>query len=133
MQNLRKYLNPMARVIAFMIFCMSTFIPVAQAGMVSTDRLIQEQQKQWNKVELASLVERDDVKSQLQSMGVDVSDVQARIDALTDDEVLQMSNNLNELPAGSGVVSIAITVLIVLVVTDLLGVTNIFPFIKSLR
>ena len=112
---------------------MTSLLPVAQASMVSTESLIQDQQVQWNKSELSMLVERDDVKLQLQNMGVDINDVQARIDALTDDEIQQMSANLNEMPAGGDVLGIALTVFIVLVITDLLGATNIFPFIKSIR
>ena len=133
MRFLRNFMKPIAQAVAVMFFLMTSLLPVAQASMVSTESLIQEQQTQWNKSELSALVEREDVKLQLQNMGVDINDVQARIDALTDEEIQQMSANLNEMPAGGGVVSIALTVFIVLVITDLLGATNIFPFIKSIR
>ena len=94
MQISRKYVSPLTRVIAFMIFCMTATVPVAQASMVPTDRLMIEQQKQWNKEQLSMLIEREEVKTQLQSMGVDINDVQARIDALTDVEIQQMSSNI---------------------------------------
>ncbi|MDX1811063.1 MAG: PA2779 family protein [Gammaproteobacteria bacterium] len=133
MHFLRKRSRPLTHFITLIFLWMSVFIPVAQASMVSTDAVIADQQKLWNKQEINTLMERDDVKAQLQLMGVNSNDVQARVDALTDDELQQLSSQLNELPAGGDILGIALTVFIILVITDLLGATNIFPFIKPIR
>ena len=133
MQSLRKHARPLVQVFSLIFIWMSLVIPAAQASMVSTDNIIVEQQKVWHKSEIIALMDREDVKSQLQTMGVSTDDVQARVAALTDEEVEQLSTNLNELPAGGDILGILLTVFIVLVITDVLGATNIFPFIKSIR
>jgi len=53
--------------------------------------------------------------------------------AMTDDEVAQMSSRLDTLPAGGDVLGAVVLVFVILLVTDLLGFTKIFPFTRSLR
>jgi len=57
------------------------------------------------------------------------ADVQARVDALSDQEVTQLAGQLETLPAGGdGLVGALVFIFIVLLITDLLGLTRIFPF-----
>ena len=61
-------------------------------------------------------------------------EAQARINSLTDMEAIQLANRIDQVPAGGSafgaIVGAAVIVFIVLVITDILGYTDIFTFIK---
>ena len=81
---------------------------------------------------LASMLDRADIVAQLELYGVSSADVKARVDALTDDEAAQLAGKMDSAPAG-GLLELILIVFLVLVITDLLGYTHIFPFTKKLR
>jgi hypothetical protein len=83
-----------------------------------------------NRDRLASMLDRADIVSQLEVYGVNPADVKARVEALTDDEAAQLAGKMDSAPAG-GLLGLILIVFLVLVITDLLGYTKIFPFIKK--
>jgi len=101
--------------------------------MVTTDQMLQGQHEVSDRHALVALLERDDVRQQLVERGVDPEYAKQRIAALSDAQVNELKGNIDTLPAGSGVVGILIAVLLVLVILDVLGVTNIFTFINPPR
>jgi len=70
------------------------------------------------------------VKTQLVARGVDPAQVQARLESLTDEEVQTLAANMDQLPAGGDGLGLLVFLFIVLLITDILGFTNIFPFVK---
>jgi hypothetical protein len=96
----------------------------AQATMLSTEAALQ-----GDRAGLAALLDRADVRAKLESHGVRPADVQARVAALTDEEAALVAARIDELPAG-GVVGLILTIFLVLLITDLLGLTKVFPFTK---
>lgn len=109
----------------------------AWADMVSTEAVLaQAQDAESARSRVASLLARDDVQAQLESLGVDPDDARARVAALTDAEVVALDGRLGELPAGGdfvgAVVGVVIVTIAVLIFTDLLGLTDVFPFIDPL-
>ena len=122
----------MKRAIAILVsvsFFTSYSLP-AWSGIVTTDQLIQEQWQSLDRATLLSMLDRDEVRSQLIERGVDPLQAKARIAALSDTQVSELKDNIDTLPAGSGAVGILIAVLLVLVILDVLGVTDIFTFIN---
>jgi hypothetical protein len=81
---------------------------------------------------LASMLDRADIVAQLELHGVNSADVKARVAALTDDEAAQLAGKMDSLPAG-GLLELILIAFLVLVITDLLGYTHIFPFTKKMR
>ena len=107
---------------------------VAQASMVGTGELLQSQQVQTDRVDLEVLLDRDDVRTQLIDMGVDIDDAKLRISQLTDTELATLSQHMAELPAGgNSVLGALLLIFIVFVITDVIGATNIFTFIHPVR
>ena len=104
-----------------------------QAAMLSNSELLGQASQQINRQQVESLFEREDVQQQLIALGVDAQSAAERVDRMTDAEVAEINQRISELPAGSGVVGIILIVLLVLVITDVLGATDIFPFIKPIR
>lgn len=65
---------------------------------------------------------------------MDVALVQQRVAAMSDDEITHLSGKIDKLPAaGSDVLGAVLFVFIVLLVTDILGLTKVFPFTRSVR
>jgi len=62
------------------------------------------------------MLERDDVQQQLVEMGVDPNSAIARVEQMTDEEVLQMNEQIAQLPAGAGVSTIELLLIIILIV-----------------
>ena len=110
------------------------FTQSVQAAMISTDQIVASGNAQQERAKLASALDRPEVQSQLEKFGISQSDAQARVAALTDAEVASMSNQINSLPAGGdGVIGALIFIFVVLLVTDVLGLTKVFPFTRSVR
>jgi hypothetical protein len=104
-----------------------------QAAMIGTDTLLLQQQSQFDRERLVQLLGRDDVQQQLVALGVDAADARGRVAQLTDSEVQQLNARLGQLPAGGDVLSLAVLVFLVFVLTDVIGATDIFPFIHPVR
>ena len=104
-----------------------------QAAMVSTDELISTQQAQMDRESIAALLDRADVQEKLVAMGVTVGDVEQRIALMTNAEIAQLNQQIADLPAGEGVVSVLVLLFVIFVVTDVIGATDIFPFIRPVR
>lgn len=110
------------------------FTQSVQAAMISTDQIVASGNAQQQRAKLASALDRPEVQIQLEKFGISQSDAQARVAALTDAEVASMSNQIDSLPAGGdGVIGALIFIFVVLLVTDVLGLTKVFPFTRSVR
>jgi hypothetical protein len=113
------------------------FMQAAQATLVTTEQVAASQgvhsataQRDFVNATLA----RADVTAGLQERGVSVEQALARVAALTDDEVATVAHTLETAPAGaSDVLGIIVGIFILLLITDILGFTKIFPFTRSIR
>jgi len=101
----------------------------AHAGIVSSEALVAGTQQE----RLASLLERGDVRARLQAYGVDPVQAQERVAALSDEEAARLAAQIDALPAGGDALGVALIVFLVLLFTDIMGYTKIFPFTRSMR
>ncbi len=98
------------------------------AGMIATEAVAAGAERD----RVAAALSRADVRARLESHGVSPSEVQARVDALSDEEVAQLAGRLEALPAGGdGIVGAIVLVFLILLLTDLLGWTKVFPFTRQ--
>lgn len=104
-----------------------------QAAMIGTDTLLQQEQSKFDREQLVQMLERDEVQQQLVALGVDVGDAKMRVAQMTDSEVQQLNNQLGELPAGGDVLGLAVLVFVVFIITDVIGATDIFPFVHPVK
>jgi heme A synthase len=98
------------------------------AGVIGTGQLLQQHNSESLETVLSAL-ERQQVLHRLSEMGVDPKDAEARMVALDAAQIAEIHANLDTLPAGEGVLEVAVAVLVVLLILDLVGVTDIFSFI----
>lgn len=103
------------------------FQPLAYADLVSTEQLVAQATVDSKKIEIMSLLEREEIRTQLVGLGVDINDAQSRINSMTEVELNQMYAGLDTLPAGGDGLGIVLTLLLIFLILDLAGVTDIFP------
>ena len=111
-----------------------------QAGMVSTEDVIGTAQAEADREKVDTFLASEAVREQLRALGVDPGEAARRASALSDDEIRVIAGRIDELPAGqdagsavAAIVGALLFIFLVLLITDLLGLTDVFPFIKSQR
>jgi len=109
----------------------------AAAAMVSTARVVEASTQSDARAKVHAFIARADVQEVMTSWGVSPEEASARVSALTDQEVSELAARIDTMPAGGNVVGIVVGailfVFLVLLLTDLLGLTDVFPFIKKKR
>jgi hypothetical protein len=118
-----------AALLAFTALTMAA--PAAQAGIVGTEAAFAGAALDAERARLNDALARDEVRAMLVARGVDPAAVEARVAALTADEVRTLNQQMDQLPAGGDIVGVVVFVFLVLLVTDLLGWTDVFPFTKK--
>ncbi len=110
---------------------------MAQAGIVSTEQALEAQavsaQSEASRERVTAFLQRDDVRAELQAQGVSADDALVRVQAMSDAEVAQLAQRVDQAPAGAGVVGVLFTIFVILLVTDILGFTKVFPFTRAIR
>ena len=129
MKSIQKYIS-----ILLSITLMSMSFTSAQAAMISNDLVINQVQHSSARTELLQTINRADVKEQLLNLGVKAEDIESRVKLMTHEEIAQLNQQINELPAGgSSLLGVLLIIFIVFVITDVIGATDIFPFIKPVN
>ncbi len=105
----------------------------AQAAMVGTQQLVEQQQLVNERAKLNELLSREDVKQQFAAMGIAPQDIEQRVAALTDDEVKQLNNQMADIPAGGDILGLAVLIFVVFIITDALGATDLFTFVHPIE
>lgn len=103
----------------------------AQAAMVGTDWVLSAEMAD-DRTRIARLIDRAEVQAQLAAYGVSAADVQARVAAMTDEEAASLAASIDDYPAG-GIIGAIVLVFLVLLITDILGYTKIFPFTRPIQ
>lgn len=106
-------------------FSVSTLTPAARAAVIGTSAILSTQTSS-TQAEIQTFLAREDVRDQMIILGVDPADARIRIAALTDQEINQLQLHINDLPAGANALAVLGAVFLVLIVLELLGVTNVF-------
>jgi len=121
--------------LAILMITVFTAYQTVLAKMISTETVIEAGKAHEARMYVNSVLAREDVMASLLSQGIDMTEAKARVDNLTDSEIVSLADQIETAPAGGGAIGIivgaAVVVFIVLVVTDVLGYTDIFPFIKK--
>ncbi len=105
----------------------------SQAAMVSTSTLIHSTEMSYSTQDLQSAFASDELKQQLENLGVDAAELNDRIASLTPQEIQTLNVELENQPAGAGVLGILLTIFIVFIVTDMLCATNVFGFVNCIN
>ncbi len=112
-------------------------LQAAHAGMIATDAVAAQAtqaEAESRRANVLATLNRADVAQALAAKGVDMDAARARIASLSDAEVVALADQLDHAPAGaSDVLGVIVFIFLVLLVTDILGFTKVFPFTRSIR
>ncbi|MEJ2686503.1 MAG: PA2779 family protein [Gammaproteobacteria bacterium] len=110
----------------------STGLPAAQAATISTTAMMHQSDVANQRAKISAMLKRQDVRKELLKLGVNPADVQARVNSLTDHQVQTLADRMNQLPAGgSSLLGVLVFIFVLLLITDILGFTDVFPFVKK--
>lgn len=107
---------------------------IAQAEMLTTQTAIEKYSAYANRDFLLAEVRRQEIRDEIIALGIDPEEAEARLEALSDDEIASIVAQIESEPAGAdatgGIVGALLTVFIILLVTDLLCFTKVFSFTR---
>ena len=134
MRSRHAAMRPVACLLTFVFCYFNVLWAPAQAALVNTAQVVQETAEEKTRDRLRVLLARADVRAHLEAWGVDPQEAQARVDTLTAAELDRLSARMDELPAGGGGLAVVAVVLLiaflVILLTDIMGYTNIFTFTR---
>lgn len=110
-------------------------IQAVQAAMISTEQVAESaisSKGDQDRAKIVSMLSRDEVQTELVARGIDPTEAKSRVAALTDDEASSLASQLDKAPAG-GIIGAILLVFFVLLITDILGFTKVYPFTRSVR
>ena len=115
---------------------LGTGLPLpAHAALISSEQLLQNESPARTRIR--GFLARAEVRRQLAARGVDAADAQARVAALSDEQAQQLAARIDQLPAGGDgvgdVLGFLLLIFVILLITDILGLTKVFPFTRPIR
>lgn len=135
MNRIRRWSRFLALPLAMAMFWVSLGTAPARAGLVPTEEVVAQGAVAADRAQVKAFLARQDVRDQLERYGIDGSEASSRVASLTDAEVQRIAARLDERPAGGDalgtLVGAAVFVFIVLLITDIAGLTDVFPFVKK--
>lgn len=134
MQTARNMKRP---VVFFLLMLMLvTFTPcqAVLAKMIDPQTVLETGRVQSARDRVERMLAREDVTAALLAQGIDVKEAMARVNSLGDTEILRLADTIENAPAGGSavgsIVGGALVVFIVLLITDILGFTDVFTFVR---
>jgi hypothetical protein len=135
MQAVRQTVKPVSLLLAIFMLLISGPYQSAFAAMIGTETVLDTARGQEARAYLNQLLAREDIQAALVDQGMDPREARARIDSLSDAGAVRAADRFEQLPAGSGffeaLLIVAFLVFLILLITDIAGYTNVFPFVHA--
>ena len=124
--------------LAALMILVSAPLSTVHAALVTTDEVVADPiAASADREKIVNFLQQGAVRDRLVAMGVKPSEVEARLAALSPAELAQISDRIDQMPAGQSTVAVVVSailiIFLVLLVTDLVGLTDVFPFTKKPR
>jgi hypothetical protein len=126
--GLQKARGALLRLVSVSIVCMG-FAQAAPAGMIGTAYMLDEESRAASLSRIEILLAREDVGRQLEAFGVDRAMVLERLNGLSSAELLELEGQIDSQVAGGDILAVIGIVFVVLLILELVGVTDIFKSI----
>lgn len=108
-----------ASMIAVMLVTLGPVGP-ALAAMIGTDQVVDDLAKADDRARVEAFLARDEVRREMEGLGVDPKEAALRAESLTEDEISQIAGRLDEMPAGGQSMDVLLVVLLLLLVIILI-------------
>lgn len=131
---IRYIAKPLSLILIFSFILLDFTAINAKAGLIGTETVINNLQREKSRSRISFFLNRQEVLEAFSKQGIDPLEAKKRVASLTDQEVEKICKVLDQLPAGGDgvgtVVGAAVLIFLVLLLTDLLGLTHVFPFVN---
>jgi hypothetical protein len=135
MSILRQTVKPVSVVLIVSMLLLVVPYQPCLAALIGTETVLDAAQGQEARENITRILAREDVQRVFRMQGISPEEAKARVNALSDAEVVGLAKRLDQLPAGGdglgAVVFAVVFVFLVLLITDILGYTDVFPFVKK--
>ena len=126
-------IKPLSLFLIFSFLLLDFTAITAKAGIIGTEAVINTLQGEESLARITAFIDRQEVREAFLKNGIDPAQAKIRAASLTDQEISAICKTLDQLPAGGDgigtVIGAAVLIFLVLLLTDILGLTNIFPFV----
>ena len=134
MRRVRRFAKYVSCFVTITMLLMSLPVQPLQASMIGTETVLNLSKAANMRENLHKCLERKDVQEVMTAQGISPMEAKARVDCLSDAEVMQIAQRMDQLPAGGdgigAIVGAAVIIFIVLLITDIMGYTDVFPFVR---
>lgn len=135
---IKPVIKPVSIFLVFSFLLLDFSVQTAKAQMIGTDTVIAAQKQESDRERVTAFLGRDDVQLVMVQRGVDAAEAQKRVASLSDSELTKISQAMDQLPAGGDggvgtIIGAAVFIFLVLLITDLVGLTHVFPFVSRNR
>ena len=134
---LQKMIKPVSFFLVFSFLLLDFSVQAAKAQMIDTDTVIAVQKEETDRERVTAFLGREDVQQVMVRHGVDAVEAQKRVASLSGAELAKISQAMEQLPAGGdgvgAVIGAAVLIFLVLLITDILGFTHVFSFVRAQR
>ena len=132
---IRYIAKPLSLFLIFSFMLLDFTAITAKAGLIGTEAVINTLQGETSRSRITNFLDRQDVQKSFLEKGTDPIQAKKRVASLTDQEVSQICKVLDQLPAGGDgvgtVVGAIVLIFLILLLTDILGFTHVFPFVRN--
>lgn len=133
MHLIKRCVKPLVPVVIVAFLNLSMPVHPASAAMVGTDTAINMEKTQNERQRLNDFLSRDDARAQMQALGISADEAALRVAGLSSVEVASLTDKLDQMPAGGdglgAVVGAFVLIFIILLFTDIAGLTHVYPFV----
>ena len=105
------------------------FAQTASAGTIGTDYMLEADARDASRTRVEALLAREDIAREMENLGVDAAVINERLDALSNAELVALESRIDRETAGGSALGVIGAVFLVLLILELLGVTDIFKSI----
>lgn len=134
---IRYIAKPLSLFLIFSFLLLDFTAITAKAGIIGTEAVLNTLQGEKSRLRITAFLDRQEVREAFIQKGIDPAQAKNRVAGLTDKEISQICKTLDQLPAGGDgigtVVGAVVLIFIILLLTDILGFTNVFPFVKHTK
>lgn len=135
---LQKMIKPISFFLIFSFILLDFSMQTATAQMISTTAVIAAQKQEAGRERVTAFLNRDDVQQVMVQHGVNTAEAQQRVASLSNSELTKISRAMEQLPAGGDggigtIIGAAVFIFVVLLITDIVGLTHVFPFVNHRR
>ncbi|MHB1586143.1 MAG: PA2779 family protein [Acidiferrobacteraceae bacterium] len=130
MQKLMEVITrPVAMMLAVTMVLFGISGAAASADMVTTGAMLRSAEARSDRQKVVNFLDQARVQRELTKLGVPPAEARARVAALSDSQLHELAGRIQKLPAGGDILEVALLVFVILLITDILGFTDVFPFV----